>query len=190
MSLSGKLPARDLITPYPLRRTMKLLEGESLRRHLLESYSNNPKGWSFVISPSVKHGFYDAVVSGPHEAWMLKIDSIFKPAPIVLGSPTEESPNLKPAGTFRYGYRTLPPELILKMLRDEEYPPKNKGVTNFMSILKSETVVPEEGKSYAEGPFVFTSKGKVDSSEHQRELDTKLGSEMQRLLRTRYPAYG
>ncbi len=170
---------------------MKLLEGESLRRHLLESYSKNPKGWSFVISPSVKHpGFYDAFFSGPQEAWMLKIDSIFKPAPIVLGSPTEESPNLKQAGTFRYGYRTLSPELILQMLRGEEYPPKNRAAANFLSILKSETVVPEEGKSYAEGPFVFTSKAKVDSSERQRDLDTKLASEMQRLLRTRYPAYG
>ena len=143
-----------------------------------------------MISPFVKHGFYDAVVSGPHEAWMLKIDSIFKPAPIVLGSPTEESPNSKPAGTFRYGYRSIPPELILQMLRDEEYLPKNKGVANFLSIFKSETVVPEEGKSYAEGPFVFTSKGKVDSSERERDLDTKLASEMKRLLRTRYPAYG
>jgi hypothetical protein len=169
---------------------MKLLEGESLKRHLLESYSKNPKGWNFVISPSVKHGFYDAVVSGPHEAWMLKIDSIFKPTPIVLGSPTEEIPNLELADTFRYGYRSLTPELILQMLRGEEYPPKNNAVANFLSILKSETVVPEEGKSYAEGPFVFTSKGKVDSSERQRDLDSKLASEMQRLLRTRYPAYG
>lgn len=168
---------------------MKLLEGESLRRHLLESYSKNPKGWSFVISPSVKYGFYDAVVSGAHEAWMLKIDSIFKPAPIVLGSPTEESQNLKPSATFQYGYRSLHPELILQMLRGEGYPPRNEGVANFLSILKSETVVPGEGKSYVEGPFVFTSKGKVDSSERQMDLDTKLASEMQRLLRTRYPAY-
>jgi hypothetical protein len=169
---------------------MKLLEGEGLRRHLLESYSKNPKGWSFVMSPSVKHGFYDAVVSGPDGTWMLKIDSIFKPTPIVLGSPTEDSPKLKPAGPFPYGYRNLPPELILQMLRGEEYPPRNEAVANFLSVLKSETVVPEEGKSYAEGPFVFTSKGKVGLPERQRDLDIKLASEMQRLLRTRYPAYG
>ncbi len=169
---------------------MKLLEGESLRRHLLESYSKNPKGWSFVISPSVKHGFYDASVSGPDGAWMLKIDSIFKPTPIVLGSPTEDSPKLKTAGAFPYGYRNLPPELILQVLRSEDYPPRNESVANFLSVLKSETVVPEERKSYAEGPFVFTSKGKVDLSEREWELDMKLASEMKRLLRTRYPAYG
>jgi hypothetical protein len=169
---------------------MKLLEGESLRRHLLESYSKNPKGWSFVISPSEKHGFCDAVVSGSDGTWMLKIDSIFKPTPIVLGSPTEDSPELKPAGPFPYGYRNLPPELILQMLRGEGNPPRDKAAANFFSLLRSETVVPEEGRPYAEGPFVFTGKRNLDLSERQRDLDMKLASEMQRLLRTRYPAYG
>jgi hypothetical protein len=169
---------------------MKLLEGESLRRHLLESYSKNPKGWSFVISPSGKHGFCNAFVSGSDGTWMLKMDSIFKPTPIVLGSPTDDSPELKPAAPFPYGYRNLPPELILQMLRGEENPRKDMAAADFLSVLKSETVVPEEGRSYAEGPFVFTSKGNVGLSERQRDLDMKLASEMQRLLRTRYPAYG
>ena len=169
---------------------MKLLEGESLRRRLLKSYSKNPKEWSFVISPSGKHGFCDAVVSGPDETWMLKIDSVFKPTPIVLGSPTEDSSELKPAGPFPYGYRNLPPELVLQMLRGEGHPPRDKAAANFLSLLKSETVVPEKGRSYAEGPFVFTSKENVVLSERQWDVDMKLASEMQRLLRTRYPAYG
>ncbi len=170
---------------------MELLEGQNLRRHLLERYAKNPKGWSFVISPSRKYGFYDAFVSGPEGAWMLKIDSIFKPTPTVLGSLTEDSPRLKPVGPFPYGYRNLPPpELILKMLGGEGYPPRNEAVANLLSVLKSETVVPEEGKPYAEGPFVFTSKEKVGLSERQRNLDMKLASEMRRLLGTRYPAYG
>ncbi len=76
------------------------------------------------------------------------------------------------------------------MLRGEGYPPRDTAAANFLSLLKSETVVPEEGRSYAEGPFVFTSKGKVDLSERQRDVDMKLASEMQRLLMTRYPAYG
>ncbi len=170
---------------------MELLGGQNLRRHLLERYTKNPKGWSFVISPSRKYGFYDAFVSGPEGAWMLKIDSIFKPTPMVLGYPSDDTPKLKPAGPFPYGYRNLPPaELILKMLGGEGYPPRNEAVANFLSVLKSETVVPEEGKPYAEGPFVFTSNGKVDLSEGQRNLDKKLSSEMQRLLGIRYPAYG
>ncbi len=167
---------------------MKLLEGESLRRRIFRSYSKDPTGWSFVISPSAKSGFYDAMVSGPHGAWALKIDSLFKPLPIVLGSPTEASqPN--PSGPFPYGYRKLPSELIPEMLAGEGYP-RDRVKAGLLSVLRSKTVIPEEGRSYAHGPFIFTGSQKVGLSEHQRELDDKLTSEMRRLLRVRYPAYG
>jgi hypothetical protein len=168
---------------------MKTLEGENLRRHILESYYKNPKGWSFVISPSAKYGFYDAAVSGPDGTWMLKIDSIFKPLPVVLGALTEADPRLNPAGPFPYGYRKLPPELIPQMLRGERHLPRDKTVASFLSMLRSETVVPEEGRNYAEGPFIFTSPRRGGLSEGQKELDDKLALEMHRLLRIRYPAY-
>ena len=72
---------------------MELLQGDALRRRILESYSRNPKGWSFIISPS-RSGFFDAVASGPDGAWMLKIDSIFKPLPMVVGSQAESDAGL------------------------------------------------------------------------------------------------
>ena len=172
---------------------MELLEGESLRRFVLERYSKNPKGWSFVISPSLKHGFFDAFVSGPDGTWMLKIDSLFKPLPVVLGSPTEADPRVNsPFGgsTFPYGYRKLPPELVLQMLGSESHPRDEDTTSGLLSFLGSEPVVPEEGSSYAEGPIVFTRTGRSGLSESQKKLDDRLTSEMRRLLKTRYPAYG
>lgn len=166
---------------------MRLLEGENLRRRIFRSYSKDPTGWSFVISPSEKFGFYDAMVSGPHGSWMLKIDSPFKPQPIVLGSPTEASS--KPSGPFPYGYRKIPSELIPEMLGDEGYP-REKMMADLVSVLRTKTVIPEEGRSYAHGPFIFTGPQGATLSERQRELDDKLSSEMHRLLRLRYPAYG
>jgi hypothetical protein len=118
---------------------------------------------------------------------MLKIDSPFKPQPIVLGSPTEASP--KSLGPFPYGYRKLPPELIPEMLGDEGYP-RDKVMADLMSVLRTKPIIPEEGRSYAHGPFIFTGPQKASLSERQRELDDKLNSEMRRLLRLRYPAYG
>ncbi len=168
---------------------MDLLEGTSLRRHILESYSKNPKGWSFVISPSPKSGFFDAFVSGPDGAWMLKIDSLFKPLPVVLGSPAEANPGPKPASPFPYGYRKLSRELVLQMLGSDGRQPKN-GATSLLSVLRSETVAPEEGRHYAEGPFIFAGPSEEGLSENQKELDEKLTWEMRRILRTRYPAYG
>jgi hypothetical protein len=172
---------------------MEFLEGENLRRYLLGMYSKNPRGWTFVISPSRKHEFYDAIVSGPDETWKLKMDSVFRPLPIVLGSPTEANPELKPLGLFPYGYRALPPRFILEMLGDvrsgEDNSPSHMAVANFLSVLRSETVVPEQGRSYAEGPIVFSGPRKAGLSESEKALDEKLTSEMHQLLRTRYPAY-
>ena len=166
---------------------MELLEGDALRRRMLESYSRNPKGWSFVISPS-KSGFFDAIASGPDGGWMLKIDSIFKPAPIVLGSQAEVDPRLKAEGPISYGYRKLPTELMIQLLEGEG--DSGRVGPGLASLLRSEPVVPEAGGGYAHGPFLLTGPRKVNLSEGQRAIDSKLSAEMRRLMKSRYPAYG
>ncbi len=65
---------------------VEILDGATLRRLLLERYSKNPKNWNFTISPARSDGFFDALVSSPGEAYQLKIDSIFKPTPLMLGT--------------------------------------------------------------------------------------------------------
>ena len=168
---------------------MELLEGIELRRRMIESYSRDPKGWSFVVSPSPGSGFFNATVSGPEGAWMLKIDSLFKPMPIVIGSQAEPL-RRKPAGPFPYGYRSLPPELALRIMGGEDSGPTADVRRRLVSVLRSDPVVPVEGGSYAEGPLLLTGPGGVSLSESQRVIDAKLASEMRRLLRLRYPAYG
>jgi len=168
---------------------MEILEGSELKRRMLESYARDTKGWSFTISPSPSSGFFDATVAGPDGAWMLKIDSLFKPTPIVIGSPTD-SLHGRRQGPFPYGYRGLPPELALQLMGGGSEIPSGPMRRHLLSVLRSEPVVPEKGGSYAEGPLVFTGPGRVSLSEKQREVDAKLASEMRRLLRLRYPAYG
>ena len=168
---------------------MELLEGHALRRRILESYSKNPRGWSFVVSPSPASGFYYAVASGPEGAWMLMIDSIFKPLPIVLGSQTEAGA-VESESPFTYGFRKLPPVMMLRLLGGKERPPQEQIHAGILSLLGSEPVVPESGGSYAQGPFVLTGPRKLPLSERQQAVDAKLSQEMRRLLRARYPAYG
>jgi len=168
---------------------MEILEGSELKRRMLESYAKDPKGWSFTVSPSPDSGFFDATVAGPDGAWMLKIDSLFKPTPIVIGSPAE-SLRRRPEGPFPYGYRGLPPELALQLMGGGSEIPRGPMRRHLLSVLSSEPVVPERGGSYAEGPLVFTAPGSVSLSDRQREVDAGLASEMRRLLRFRYPAYG
>jgi len=168
---------------------MEILEGSELKRRMLESYARDPKGWSFTISPSPSSGFFDANVAGPDGLWMLKIDSLFKPAPIVIGSPAG-SLQSRPEGPIPYGYRGLPPELALRLIGGGSETASGTLRRRLLSVLRSEPVVPEKGGSYAEGPLVFTGPGSVNLSDTQREVDARLASEMRRLLRLRYPAYG
>jgi len=168
---------------------MDLLEGKDLKRRMMENYSRNPKGWSFVLSPSPRSGFFNAAVSGPDAAWMLKLDTLFKPSPIVIGSEVEAFPR-RPRGPFSYGYRALPPELALQIMGGEETGPRDGTLAALLSVMKSEPVAPETGGTYAEGPLVLTGPGQVSLSKSQKEMDDRLSSEMRRLLRLRYPSYG
>ncbi|HME18807.1 MAG TPA: hypothetical protein VKF15_03615 [Nitrososphaerales archaeon] len=168
---------------------MELFEGEGLRRRMLESYARNPNGWDFVMSHSPSSGFVDALVSGPESTWMLKIDSLFKPLPTVLGAQADVAPR-RPASAFPYGFRKLPSALLLELLGREGGIQEPERSASLLSILRSETVVPKEGSSYAQGPFILTGPGMLGLSEGQRELDDRLTSEMRRFLRIRYPAYG
>ena len=168
---------------------MDLLEGKDLKRRMLDSYSRNPKGWSFVLSPSPRSGFFDAAVSGPDMAWMLKLDTLFKPSPIVIGSEVEAFPR-RPRGPFSYGYRALPPELAIQIMGGGDAAPKEKTLARLLSVMNSEPVAPETGRAYAEGPLVLTGPGQVSLSRTQKKMDDRLSSEMRRLLKLRYPAYG
>jgi hypothetical protein len=168
---------------------MELLEGKDLRRRMLESYSRDPKGWSFVISPSPGSGFFDATFSGPDGTWMLKMDSLFKPSPIVIGSQAESFPR-KQEGPFPYGYRKLPPDLVLQIMGAAGGETRYDARKRLLSLLRSEPVVPEEGESYAQGPLILGAPKRTNLSDSQQEIDTRLASEMRRILRLRYPAYG
>jgi len=119
---------------------------------------------------------------------MLKIDSLFKPYPIVIGS-SAETFHRKPRGPFPYGYRALPPDLALHLL-GEGVEPRDKTLANLLSVLQSEPVVPEQGRAYAEGPLLLTGPSRVRLTDSQKAIDARLASEMRRLLRLRYPAYG
>jgi hypothetical protein len=168
---------------------LELFEGRELRKRVMENYTKDPKGWSFVVAPSPGSGFFDATVAGPDGTWMLKIDSLFKPFPIVIGSKSDVVQR-RPTGPYPYGYRSLPPDLALRLMGSETAGPNDRVRRELISVLKSEPVVPEEGRSYAQGPLLLTGPGSVSLSDTQKEMDGKLASEMRRLLRLRYPAYG
>ena len=170
------------------------MSGSALSKYLLERYAKNPRGWNFTVAPAAKESFFDAVVTGPEEAWQLKIDSIFKPAPIVLGAKVDPPEKKIQASRFTpsYGYRKLEPEMLLKILREaaeeQEKEPRTDMLDRLLSSL--EPTAPVAGNSYAEGPYVFTNQKILGISESQKKLDERLTFGIKNLMRERYLGYG
>jgi hypothetical protein len=176
-----------------LQTKMEILKGTALSKYLLEKYAKNPKGWNFTIAPASKDSFFDALVSGPEENWQLKIDSIFKPAPVVLGAQVDAATKKVPAGLLpSYGYRKLDPEIILKVLTEQErVDSTNDTSALFGRLIDSlEPTAPVPGSSYAQGPFVFTNQKLLGISDSQKKLDDRLSSELRNLLREKFISYG
>ena len=172
---------------------MEILEGRLLSKQLLERYSKNPRGWNFTISPAVKDGFYDALVSSPDESWQLKLDSIFKPAPVMLGAKVEiDYSKIKQIAPVSYGYRRLDNEALMKILSslagDDESRQSSPQLDSVLANI--DPVVPRHSGSYAQGPFVFTNEGISNLSPGQHLLEDKLSSEMRKLMRSRFSGYG
>src|SRR5271169_5390249 len=115
---------------------VEILDGSALRKLLLERYSKNPRNWNYTISPSGKDGFFDALVSSPGESYQLKIDSIFKPAPLVLGTAVDvDHSKFTPPSPVSYGYRRLDREILMRLLSKLEDSKRNDPLVNILGPI-------------------------------------------------------
>ena len=181
---------------------MEILQDSYLAKYLFEKYSSNPKNWKFLISTrSVRDGFFDATVSSVDEVWQLKIDSIYKPVPIILGTKVDlDASRIEGRISSRspsFGYRKLEPSFmvnLLKKLTQEQQTNAHKeaSISSYVnSVLGSlETVAPVTGGNYAYGPFVFTERNPVNSSEYEKQVSEKLSLKLRYNLRNKYSGYG
>jgi hypothetical protein len=180
---------------------MEILQDKNLAKYLFEKYTSNPKNWNFIISTSLQDGFFDATISNTDEVWQLKIDSIYKPLPLVIGTKVDlDSTKIEKrisSSPLPFGYRKLEPPTImniLKNLNEEQHTNAHKesyGNNYLNSILSSlETVRPVSGKNYVYGPVVFTHRNPVNSNEYQKQVAEKLTFKLRDNLRNRYSSYG
>jgi len=167
---------------------MEILEGEELYRALLERYSKNPRGWSFTVSPSATNGFFDARVGSPEESWHLKLDTIFKPSPFVLGARTDSGISKGPPSPISFGFRRFEVQDAPQLLEDSP-----EGMGRLLAYLSSVSPsVPVAPGSYLQGPYLYSGRAQVSGSSMTREqqrVDTRLADEMLKMVRKRYPSY-
>lgn len=172
---------------------MEILEGNNLAKSLFERYLANSNHWRFQISIHEKNNnFFDAIVSSPDEVWQLKIDSIYKPAPLIIGTKVDLEPAriTNDVDQVSFGYRRLDSKRLGKILADT-----NGGIRdlNFYltSLLRSTSPeIPRPDNNYAYGPFVFTSSNLTNIDKCQKEVSDKLANSLRDRLRSLYSGYG
>ena len=173
---------------------MDILEGNNLATNLFERYSANSRNWKFVVSVTQQNGnFYDAIVSNPNEVWQLKIDSIYKPNPLIIGTKVDVDPLRFNDNTHMpFGYRKLDPKKIGKILSNISENEDTSALSSYIGSLISSTKpeVPSPNNSYAYGPFLFTQKNPIKVDEYQRKISDKLANRLSEKLRLLYSSYG
>ena len=173
---------------------LDILEGNNLATNLFERYSANSRNWKFVVSVTQQNGnFYDAIVSNPNEVWQLKIDSIYKPNPLIIGTKVDVDPLRFNDNTHMpFGYRKLDPKKIGKILSNISENEDTSALSSYIASLISSTKpeVPSPNNSYAYGPFLFTQKNPIKVDEYQRKISDKLANRLNDKLRLLYSSYG
>ena len=173
---------------------LDILEGNNLATNLFERYSANSRNWKFVVSVTQQNGnFYDAIVSNPNEVWQLKIDSIYKPNPLIIGTKIDVDPLRFNDNTHMpFGYRKLDPKKIGKILSNISENEDTSALSSYIASLISSTkpVVPSPNNSYAYGPFLFTQKNPIKVDDYQRKISDKLANRLNDKLRLLYSSYG
>jgi hypothetical protein len=136
--------------------------------------------------------------------WQLKIDSIYKPFPIMIGAKVDTDSTvierrINAANTAPFGFRKLDTPVIMdifKKLTEEQQQQMNQYTeTDFNNYLYSilgslKTVRPVSGKNYAYGPFLFSEKNIVNTSDIQKQVSEKLAFKLRDNLRNKYSSYG
>ena len=173
---------------------LDILEGNNLTTNLFERYSADSRNWKFVVSVTQQNGnFYDAIVSNPNEVWQLKIDSIYKPNPLIIGTKVDVDPLKFNDNTHMpFGYRRLDPKKIGKILSNINESEDTSALSSYIASLISSTKpeVPSPNNSYAYGPFLFTQKNPIKVDDYQRKISDKLANRLNDKLRMLYSSYG
>jgi hypothetical protein len=182
---------------------MEILEEKILAKQIFKKYSINPKNWNFIISTnSIRDGFFDATVTNSDESWQLKIDSIYKPSPIITGTKLDIDPvRVKKTideDIIPFGYRKIDPPVFMNMFRkiSEEHENLSKKNTDHINMelnlmLNSmEPTVPTKGIDYLYGPFLYTSKNLIEKSSYHDIVSEKLSLNIKKKMKERYPGYG
>jgi hypothetical protein len=160
---------------------MDLESFDDLLKYLYMKYDKNPFGWK--VSIGNERGFGNIFVTNSKDVWQIKLDSIYKPKPIGMGTKIgnyEGNNNFFDNKVPYYGLRAIEEDKLRAISRAAE---NGQYLNQFIDeLLKKRPMRAKEISSAAlNGPIQFMQNGKY-ISERQREVDRKLKESLEKLL--------
>ncbi|VUT24082.1 MAG: hypothetical protein MOIL_00312 [Candidatus Methanolliviera sp. GoM_oil] len=154
---------------------------DDLIKYLSMRYDKNPFGWKITMGSGGRFG--NIFVTNSKDVWQIKLDSIYKPKPIGMGTKIgnyEGNKNFFDNKVPYYGLRPIEEDKLKMIFRAAE---NGQYLNQFINeLLKKRPMRAEEISSTAlNGPIQFMQNGKY-ISERQREVDRKLKESLEKLL--------
>ncbi|KXA96454.1 hypothetical protein AKJ38_03255 [candidate division MSBL1 archaeon SCGC-AAA259I14] len=187
------------------RISMEKKKVDELMKDFYQEYQEDPSGWSFWMSPPPESDkFYEAYIIHGDEAFFLKLDSIFSPNPVGIGTKLEIERDQLVKDLPDFGYRKFSRKEVEKFLKNIPKPEDYKSKSKFFQALKSSQnkmiekaldknptrfePIEEPGELAAIGPY--SSESPLDYvSEKQKQLRKDLSKKLNEIINREYPGY-
>lgn len=184
---------------------MKKKSVQEIMEEFYEEYQETPEGWNFWISPPPnREEFYEIYILRGTEAFFLKMDSIFSPNPVGVGTKLRIKEDQLAEDLPEFGYRKFSRKETEEFLKNMPQPDDYESKEMFQEDLKNmhDEIV---GKAMQKKPVPFdedttkpglaavgpySSSSPLDYvSDEQRRMRKKLSKELEKLIDRDYPGY-
>ena len=160
-----------------------MISSEKIRAKIEKDYNRNPEGWQAYISNNKGH--VDSIFVNEDNLYIVKEQIINPFKSIGLGVKRKISFDLKESKQINFGLRPVSPKLIDNLINNNQAE-SNNFVNN---ILKQKPSSYEDIKTpvMLQGPVNYSSTNMNKLWETEKDLDSRLRSELQKILNKKYP---
>jgi hypothetical protein len=158
-----------------------------VKQEIMQRYNRHPQGWQVWLGKDAR-GFLDVFIFHGNEFWQIKEFQV-NPYRVVGygGSIATDQPLPLHSSRYQFGLRPIDESRMKELARCIDDP---RSMADLISkLLRIRPVPTEEAMSspvILQGPVMQLSRGLDTISESQKELDRKLGYQLQKLVMRKY----
>lgn len=164
---------------------------DRLIAEIAEKYEHEPRNWRVAFGKTERDSHSTTLfLQTPDGNFMLKLESIYKPNPLVVYEPIDEE--LFSKKELYFGFRPLSRKVLRKIAaatsaNEASASELLKSIFGKRPLTISE-IAAKKPAVLVQGP-VYHTRRLPSLSEKQDALDAKLSAKLERLIRKEYPMY-